>query len=64
MLNKFRRAVRSRDYQLIAELVREYETVVKMTEREIHRLARSAEPDLEFEAWQDVVKTARERHPS
>jgi len=64
MLIKFRHAVQARDYQLIAQLVRAYENVVKLTEREIFRLALSAEPDLAFDVWRDVVKTARERHPA
>lgn len=64
MLTKFRQAVRARDYQLIAQYAREYANVVKLTEREIYRIALSAEPDLSQDTWQDIVLTAMERHPA
>lgn len=64
MLTKFRQAVQARDYQLIAQHVREYANVTKLTEREIYRIALSAEPGLSQDTWQDIVQTAMERHPA
>jgi hypothetical protein len=64
MHKTFKAAVRVTDYKLIAQCVREYTTAGKLTEREIFRLALAAEPELAFDTWSDIVKTAIERHPS
>ena len=64
MVTKFRRAVQALDYRLIAECIHEFELVGKLDERQIYRLALAAEPGLAFDAWQDIVRAARERHSS
>jgi hypothetical protein len=63
MHKTFKVAVRATDYKLIAQCVRQY-SVEGLTERQIYRLVLAAEPELAFETWSDIVKTAIERHPS
>ena len=63
MPKTFKVAVRATDYKLIAQCVHQY-VVEWLTERQIFRLALAAEPELAFDTWSDIVKTAMERHPA
>lgn len=59
----FKKAIKARDHQLVAEGVK-FNQAVGLTEREIYRyFALPAEPDMSFDEWNDIVKTALEKHP-
>lgn len=64
MLRKFRSAVQARDYATLAPLLQDYKNVVQLSDREIYRIALSAEPDLSLEQWIDIVKTAEGLQPA
>jgi hypothetical protein len=63
-LNAFKSAIRNRDYAIIAKEVRAHKNVIGFNDNQLYRLALSADPSLERGNWEDIVKTALERHPA
>jgi len=63
-LISFKRAICTRDLEVIAREYRAHRDTVGMSESQIYRLALSAEPTLDRGEWDDLVTLALEKHPA